>query len=410
MGDLDSFVDRWATSCVRPGETVNARAHVRRKPHGRNNYQEWLIAVTNYRVIFFGAKETMTLGIAPDQTGRPFAVELRDLKDVWLRDTPGITSMRRMTFVPISGRGPRELDSTPLQRRPDLSDIESRDNVISLDIPAATRGMDDQQRFYSSYPQWLQQQVQARAFWGPEEHAALVAEAEAAVAEQQRKDALAQKRKEQLQAAAATASKAAAKTASVALPLFKRYWPVLLYFAALGLFVIGVVLVVSNVDDYMHQQRNLRRSIICDGDMQKQEQADLAWAKAGELPPTDCPEQLLVKRHSELGCGMRIRASEFDCHSCFVNEAYGSKGIRRGNKYWSCPDASELEKRIAERGKRLKGYKSELDSPSETNLLAGAGALACAFFGVVLLGLGLIFRYRIKKRLRAAAAPPGAPA
>jgi len=409
MGELDNHIQTSATPLLRPDEQITVRAHVRRKPHLKKTYNEWLVAATTQRLLFFPAKETFSLNIEPGGWGKPFYVELRDLSAVAIGQVAGITTMRAMSLVPIEGRGPRAEDGTFMGRGlgmadPTVGDLAISDYRLSIHIPASTKGLDEQARFHGSYPEWLQQQVAGRVYWGPEEYNAEQAAAAAAQAALAEKQAKAEARRA---AIAAGSVKAAAGAAKVEVFL-RIYWLALL---GAVLLLLGLFLIFFTWNQHLSYAMNRDEPILCGKQTIKLLRADESWIAAGQAPPTDCPEQKLVAKQEAAICPAALQIAqpyEKVCHSCKIQEQYpsGGKFYERGGKYWACPDARQHAELIAKFQKELdKEVKSQEEAYS-ASVGTGVAAGICLVGGIVTGILGL---RTIRRRPKAGAAPAQPP-
>ncbi|MBW2528212.1 MAG: hypothetical protein JRI23_28810 [Deltaproteobacteria bacterium] len=379
MGRLDEYLSANATPLLWAGEQISLHGHVRRKRSGENTYREWLVAATNHRLLFFSAKETMTLAIEPGGWGNPFYVQLKDLSDVAIGPVPGITTMRAMSLGPIEGRGPRTMEGAFIGRGdvPDdsaLGSLSRYDYRLTLHIPASTNGIDGQAQFHGSYPEWLQQQVATRALWGQEEYAAEQAAAAAAQAKAEEKRQQQQLARERRQAAAGKA---------------KPYiLPVVLGVVALGALGLGILLMADPIESQMRRGSSPPGTSL--SDIVKLDEADLKWAKAKGTPPDDCPEK-----------ERKLPYRTNRCHGCYVykatdspSEADGHRVFKKGNEKWQCPPVEEYEERLA-RSKQDLADAEENAAESRIELISGA---AIALFGL-LGGTGaIIWLLRVRKR------------
>jgi hypothetical protein len=377
MGMLDDFIQKSATPLLRPGEQIQAKAHLRIKPRTTGTtgqtYKDWLVAATNQRLLFFPAKETLTLAIAPGGSGDPFTVELRDLFAVWLTDRVGLVGdYRRMTLVPIRGRGPLGSDGRLIDQRIDLGYLANHNHALVCDLRSETTGLDEQRSFHRDYPGWLEQQVTARVLWGPEEHAAAEAE-RVAIAKEAELERLAAEKRAQAVVDGVNAVKRK-------LPLML---PVLLLLAGLGVTGACALLLVDGLeraDRDAKQMESTRKRIAL-------READIEWRRAGKNPPKDCPGKGLPYWEGCHGCQVRQKEP--------YEKPDGWLVVEVGREFWVCPPLDDYEK-DQERDRGLLQEQQE-QAQTTTGLAAfGAGAGA----GLLLMVGGIMWLVRLVRRRR----------
>jgi hypothetical protein len=325
-----------------------------------HHFRDWLATATNLRLILFRTETSELLEVKP----KPLCLEVEQW---WFADLAAVSTGYHANplypdyFLDLTahfGLGPK-------------GDGEPRRYLIPVKIPSVST----QEQIGASFAPWLRQQVAAGAFPMDPERRARVERAHA--------DRQARQQAQQHRAAESRARLRANLPGLIA-------WLVMLVglggLVAGGIFVaLGLQAGSTAAEDLARDEQEIARI-----------EADLAWARAGADPPTDCPSQ---------GPKSSSRSSTRYCHGCRVfagtppadAKSLGQRAIQRGREVWLCPPASIYESNLASAQKSKTRHEKNVAGARTQWIAALAGSLVGVGVGVA--GLLLLLRHR--RRMRA---------